>query len=45
MHQADRLIKADLSFVSDKEMTTLIADDFEMPESLNTPKRKLGFTA
>ena len=44
MRQADRLIKKDLQFVSDKEMTTLIAEDFDMPE-VATPKVRLGFTA
>ena len=44
MHQADRLIKQDLQFVSDKEMTTLIAEDFDMPE-VAQPKVRLGFTA
>ncbi|MBP5466316.1 MAG: AAA family ATPase [Clostridia bacterium] len=43
MHQADRLIKQDLQFVSDKEMTTLIAEDFDMPE-VAQPKVRLGFT-
>ena len=45
MHQAYRLIKQDLQFVSDKEITTLIADDFEIPENINSTKIKLGFTA
>ena len=44
MRQADRLLRKNLQFVSDEEITTLIAEDFEMPLN-NQPKIKLGFTA
>ncbi|MBO4251853.1 MAG: hypothetical protein J5911_04235 [Clostridia bacterium] len=36
MRQVNRLMKNYLRFVSDKEITTLIADDFEMPAADKT---------
>ena len=42
-HQSNRLVKEDLRFVSDETITTLKADDFELPEKKSENKIKLGF--
>ena len=43
-HQADRLIKKDLQYLSDDDMTLLKAEDFELPEATFDSQIKIGFT-
>ena len=44
MKQAARLLKTDLNFVSDSEITTLIEEDFDISnQQFVAPKMKLGF--
>lgn len=43
--QADRLVKEDLQFISDDDMTLLKTEDFEMPENNSVSQIKIGFNA
>lgn len=45
MRQAERLIKKGLKFVSDEEMMTLLAEDFDVSDNNTARKIKLGFSA
>ncbi|MBR2903619.1 MAG: AAA family ATPase, partial [Clostridia bacterium] len=42
-HQANRLAKNDVNFISDEEICTLKAEDFEAETGGNEPRPRLGF--
>lgn len=45
MRQATRLLEKDFDLVTSEDITTLCAEDIEMPTALKVSKRKIGFTA
>ena len=46
MAQANRLMKMDFDMITDKDLTTIIADDIEMPKEKTEEKViKIGFCA
>ena len=46
MAQANRLMKMDFDMITDKDLTTIIADDIEMPKEITEEKViKIGFCA
>ncbi len=46
MAQANRLMKMDFDMITDKDLTTIIADDIEMPKEKTEEKEiKIGFSA
>jgi hypothetical protein len=45
MNQADRLFTSDSGSVTEDEVMTIIAEDFDMPLELEPLKKTIGFAA